>query len=115
MERDNRHKIDTASEEFDSIKAGLEDALAYADGDSSRCTAHVVDVGTVDVPALRLKLGMSQDEFAETFGFKRATVRNYEQNRRNPVGPAAPLLVLINRAPDFVRRTLARSRAGPDE
>lgn len=97
------------------MKEGLEDALAYADGDTSRGTTHVVDVETVDVQALRAKLGMSQDEFAETFGFKRATIRNYEQNRRNPVGPAATLLVLINRAPDFVRKALARNRAGPDE
>ena len=42
---------------FEKILAGLEDALAYADGDSSRGIAQQVKVADVDSTHLREKLG----------------------------------------------------------
>jgi putative transcriptional regulator len=53
---------------FEKIMAGLEDALAYADGESSRGTKHRVKVADVDITHLREKLGLSQDRFAALFG-----------------------------------------------
>lgn len=91
---------------FDTIMAGIEDAVAYAKGDRSRGTAHRVRVPAVDVRAVRRKLGMSQDRFARSFGVSAATVRNWEQGRRRPEGPARVLLAIIDREPNAVRRML---------
>ncbi len=53
---------------FEKIMAGLEDALAYADGDSSRGMAHQVKIADVDITHLREKLGLSQDKFPPCSG-----------------------------------------------
>lgn len=62
----------------------------------------------VDVRAIRSKLKLSQAEFAERFGFTPAAVRQWEQGRRYPHGPARVLLTIIDREPDAVRRALSR-------
>ena len=74
-----------AKEAFDSIMAGLSDAMAYAKGDKSRGKAHVVEVPTVDVAAARKKLGLTQEGFASVFRVSVGTVRNWEQKRRRPL------------------------------
>ncbi len=56
----------------------------------------------VDVKALRARLGISQEDFAGRYGLDVATVRNWEQGRTTPDGPAARLLQLIDRDPDKV-------------
>ena len=61
---------------------------------------------TVDVRAIREKLHLSQPEFAARFGFTAAAVRQWEQGRRQPHGPARVLLTIIDREPGAVRRAL---------
>ena len=56
----------------------------------------------IDVKALRTRLGISQEAFAGRYGLDVATVRNWEQGRTAPRGPAATLLQLIDRDPDKV-------------
>ena len=92
----------------EKIMAGLEDALAYAGGDSSRGTAHEVIVADVDITHLREKLGLSQDRIAALFGLSPRTVRNWEQGVRHPEGPARVLLQVIDREPEAVMRALRR-------
>lgn len=94
--------------EFDDIKAGLEDALLYAQGQPESGREHRVEVPVVDVQAVRKRLGMSQSEFAMAFGVSVATVRNWEQGRRVPRGPARVLLTVIEQEPEAVRRVLDR-------
>jgi putative transcriptional regulator len=60
-----------------------------------------------DVKALRRELGMSQSTFAASFGFGLDAVRNWEQGRRRPEGPARALLKVIKHDPDAVRRALS--------
>ncbi len=60
----------------------------------------------VDVQAIRAKLKLSQAEFAERFGFTPSAVRQWEQGRRNPHGPARVLLTIIDREPNAVFRAL---------
>lgn len=91
---------------FEKIMAGLEDALAYCDGDSSRGTTHRVEVAKVDITILREKLGLSQDRFAALFGLSPRTLRNWEQGVRHPEGPARVLLQVIDREPEAVMRAL---------
>lgn len=96
---------------FEKIMAGLDDALAYAGGDSSRGASHLVKVADIDITHLREKLGLSQDRFASLFGLSARTVRNWEQGVRQPEGPARILLQVIDREPEAVMRAL---RGGPD-
>lgn len=60
----------------------------------------------VDVRAIREKFGLSQSAFAARFGFTAASVRQWEQGRRRPHGPARVLLAIIAREPAAVRRAL---------
>ena len=96
-----------ASKAFDKIMDGLTDALAYAEGDKSRGKTHEVEVPAVDVRAARMRLGLSQDKFAETFRISPSTLRKWEQGTRQPQGPARALLTVIEREPEAVKRALA--------
>lgn len=89
-----------------SILRGLEDALAYAKGDKTRGVEHVVEVASVDVRAARKRLGMSQRTFARSFGVSLDTLRNWEQGRRRPEGPARVLLAVIDKNPKAVLEAL---------
>lgn len=86
------------------ILAGARDALDYARGGEEGRRVHVPE--TVDVKAIRTKLKLTQAAFAETFGFELATVRHWEQGRRQPEGPARILLTVIENEPEAVRRAL---------
>jgi len=55
-----------------------------------------------DVKAVRAKLGASQAEFALMIGVSVATLRNWEQGRRMPEGPALALLKVAAKHPDIV-------------
>lgn len=57
---------------------------------------------TIDVRAVRQRLCMTQEQFAEKFGVNLATLRDWEHERRSPCGPARTLLVVISRIPDSV-------------
>jgi len=97
MEMDKRHKV----------VAGLRDAIAYAKGDRSRARVTVYNVPqSIDVKKIREQLGMSQPEFALKFGFSLGTLRQWEQGRRSPEGPARVLLTVISHRPDAVKRAL---------
>lgn len=66
-----------------------------------------------DVRAVRDKLGASQSEFALMIGVSVATLRNWEQGRRTPDGPALALLRVAARNPHAVAEALHRpSRKG---
>jgi len=91
----------------DDIAAGLEDALAFARGDKSRAREYVVRVpAKVDIRRIRRRLRLTQSAFARRFGFELSSVRNWEQGRRTPEGPARILLRIIEREPDAVHRAL---------
>ena len=89
-----------------SIKRGLEEALAYANGtaDVSKYRVHVPK--EIDVRAIRKKLKMTQEEFAAEFGFSINTLRHWEQGKRIPEGPTRAYLLVIDRAPKTVQKAL---------
>ena len=59
-----------------------------------------------EVKAIRSKLGKSQPEFALMIGVSVATLRNWEQGRRTPEGPALALLRVASAEPKAVTRAL---------
>ena len=62
---------------------------------------------TVDVKAIRKRLGLTQVAFAQRYGFELSSIRNWEQGRRQPEGPARLLLLVIDKEPEAVHRALA--------
>lgn len=60
----------------------------------------------VDVRALRLRLGMTQNLFAARFGFPLATLRHWEYGQRKPAGASLTLLNVIARNPRAVLQAL---------
>jgi DNA-binding transcriptional regulator YiaG len=66
-----------------------------------------------DVAAIRGKLGLSQSAFAAGFGIRLATVRNWEQGRVVPDGPARILLTVIDRDPRAVMAALNAAASRP--
>jgi putative transcriptional regulator len=91
---------------FDSIRAGLEDAIAHRAGEPGRGRVTAVAPPEFNVRELRERLGLTQEEFAAAFAVSVGTVRNWEQGRREPQGPARVLLAVIAREPDAVRRAI---------
>jgi putative transcriptional regulator len=68
-----------------------------------------VNDGTVEVRDLRRRSCLTQQEFAAKLGVPVETIRNWEQGKRIPRGPARALLTLIAHAPDVVFAALAKS------
>jgi putative transcriptional regulator len=84
------------------LVASATEAVAIARGDKE--PAKTITVETVDVAAIRKKLGLSQEAFARKFGLSPATLRDWEQGRRSPDRTARALLKVIDHAPDTVER-----------
>ena len=59
------------------------------------------------VRVLRMALGLTQEEFAETYGIPVGTLRDWEQGRREPDQASKTLLKLIEIMPEDVRAALA--------
>jgi len=59
-----------------------------------------------DVAALRRFVGLSQSRFAQAMGISVHTLRNWEQGRRRPEGPAIGLLRIAARHPRMIRENL---------
>jgi putative transcriptional regulator len=57
---------------------------------------------------VRRKVGLSQVAFARRIGVPVDTVRNWEQGKRAPQGPARALLRIIDRAPQTALQALGR-------
>lgn len=89
-----------------SIRRGLEEAVAYARGEAREEAYRVHVPKRIDVRAIRTKLGMTQEEFAGRFGFSVNTLRHWEQGKRQPEGPTRAYLMVIDRAPKAVRKAL---------
>jgi len=59
-----------------------------------------------DVAALRRFVGLTQTDFARAMGISVHTLRNWEQGRRQPEGPAVALLRIAARHPRIIRENL---------
>lgn len=59
-----------------------------------------------DVSALRRFVGLTQTQFAQAMGISVHTLRNWEQGRRHPDGPALALLRIAARHPRIIHESL---------
>ena len=91
---------------YDSIRQGLSEALAFAEGKEDGARSYQVEVPAVDVAAIRASTGLSQGAFARSIGVAKGTLLNWEHGRRHPTGPAQVLLAMIAKKPSLVREML---------
>lgn len=89
---------------FTLIKQGLDEAIRHAGGDERGTRLHRPKA--VDIKTIRAKVGMTQEEFANSFGFSTATLRHWERGDRQPRGPALVLLNVIDHNPQAVIEAL---------
>ncbi len=81
---------------MDSVKQG--GAIIRGDAKPSR----IFNFENPDVKAIRKKYGLSQNKFAKLLGISASTLRNWEQGRRNPEGPARILLSVAAKHPEAI-------------
>jgi putative transcriptional regulator len=93
-------------QDFDHLVSSIRQAGRIRRGE--RKPSRVVEYAPVDVKAVRQRLGKSQSEFACLIGVSVATLQNWEQGRRRPVGPARALLQVAAANPEAVAAALAR-------
>jgi len=74
---------------LDSVKEA--DAVMRGRTTSSR----VFEYPDPEVRMIRDRTGLSQDKFAMLIGVNPSTLRNWEQGRRKPTGPARALLRIL--------------------
>ena len=64
-----------------------------------------------EVWKIREQYGLSQDKFATLMGISVATLRNWEQGRRKPEGPARVLLRVAATHPEALLNIIANKKA----
>jgi putative transcriptional regulator len=72
-------------------------------------SAAPAEAGTAIVRDLRRRARLTQQEFAAKLGVPVETIRNWEQGKRAPRGPARALLAVIAHAPEMVFAALAKA------
>ena len=88
------------------ILASLSEAVRWARSEKVSVRITTVHVPEVNVRQVRRRLKLSQSQFAARFGFAPASVRNWEQGRTRPDGPARILLAVIAKHPEAVQDAL---------
>ncbi|MCY3842243.1 MAG: hypothetical protein OXH69_01740 [Acidobacteria bacterium] len=88
--------------------SGLDDTRAYPDGDRAGFAMHEIEFSNPDVAAIRSKAGLSQPSLARSIGISLGALKNREQGRCRPEGPARVLLALIDERPSIVQEGLGR-------
>jgi len=76
-----------------ALVKSLSEAADHAEGRAISARVHAVEVP--DVRAIRRKLHLSQQEFAQKYRIPLPTLRNWEQGRRHPDAPATAYLHAI--------------------
>jgi len=90
--------------------ASMQEALAIVRGEAEPARVHLPP-GSLDVRAIREKLGLSRPAFCERFGLAVTALRDWEQGLRRPDPAARVLLMVISRSPDMVAEVVAEARA----
>lgn len=85
---------------FDELVTSVKEGGAILQGLKSPKRAFVVD--GPNVKRLRATYQLSQTEFASLLGISVKTLRNWEQGRRAPEGPARVLLQVAAKHPEAV-------------
>jgi putative transcriptional regulator len=89
---------------FERLLESLSQAVQIKNGEIE--PSRIFKFNALDVKKLRANLKKSQSEFAKMIGISITTLRNWEQGRRKPVGPAQALLRVVQANPQAVLEAL---------
>ncbi len=92
------------TQDFDKLTRSIREAGQIRRGEAA--PGRVQEIGPADIKTIREKLNRSQTEFAAMIGVSVATLRNWEQGRRRPDGPARALLKVAEHNPMAVAEAL---------
>lgn len=67
-----------------------------------------IEVSSLDIKSIREQTRKSQSDFAMMIGVSVGTLRNWEQGRRKPEGPARALLKVVSQNPQYVEKVLTQ-------
>ena len=108
---------------FGLILEGLTEALAVTRGEAEPFKLHMPgQTGSpgqsnlpvdIDVKEIRAATGMTQKDFAATFGFGLDQIKQWEQGRARPVQGLRAYLLLIKADPAYLVTALRRLQAAP--
>jgi len=90
---------------FERLVESMHQMNEIEDGERSPSREFVVDA--LKVKEIRKKTGLSQTKFSKLIDVKLGTLRNWEQGRREPTGPAKALLKAIAHDPEHVLSALS--------
>ena len=88
------------------IETALGEVLAHVHGEVELPCRVMDDPSAERIRALRKRLRLSRERFAERFGLDARAVQDWEQGRRVPDRAARVLLTVIDREPEAVIRAL---------
>lgn len=89
------------------IEAALDEVLAHVRGETELPCRIVDDPAAGRIVALRKRMNLSRQKFADRFGLDARAVQDWEQGRRVPDRAARVLLTVIESDPEAVVRALA--------
>ena len=89
---------------FNELVTSLKEAGQIKRGKAKAGRRHLLE--SVNVQAVREKMGLSQSAFALLIGVSVRTLQNWEQGRRQPQGPALALLNVFKNDPKHAVRAL---------
>lgn len=89
---------------FAQLVESMEQMGAISRGEVRAARSTRVDA--LQVKAIRASTGLSQPKFAKVLDVDVGTLRNWEQGRREPTGPARALLRAIKNDPQHVLAAL---------
>jgi putative transcriptional regulator len=99
---------------FNELVESVREGGAILRGQTKPSRAFVVD--GPNIKHMRMKYQLSQGQFAALLGISVGTLRNWEQGRRTPEGPARVLLQVAAKHPnavwDVVRPTTRQRQRG---
>lgn len=91
-----------SDEDFAALREGAIEMVSIVKGHKKPDSKNVIKYDVPDAKLIRESIGLSQAEFSKKFGLNIRTLQDWECNRRNPVGPAAILLKVIEKSPETV-------------
>lgn len=92
------------------ILEGIEEIQAWQCGKKKLKVTHVSMPNARDVAKIRHMLKLSQEAFAAFMGVSVATLRNWEQGRREPQGSARSLLLIAEKVPTAFLKAFKEAR-----
>lgn len=85
---------------FDELLESIEQGGKILRGEMK--PSRIFEFDKTDIQSIRKKYGLSQDKFAKMLGISVGTLRNWEQGRRKPEGPARVLLRVAEKHPEAI-------------